>query len=97
MLITLAQREDRRLRSTALWALGEFGPLAASAVPVLVRALMDRDHDVRHAAFLSLAQIGPAASPARETVAWFARHGTFRWREVAEVTLRAIDRPHSEK
>jgi HEAT repeat protein len=52
------------LRRGAIEALGVIGPGAATAMPVLVRALDDPDQNLRREAVVSLGKLGPGASGA---------------------------------
>jgi HEAT repeat protein len=54
---------DASLRVRAAKALGDLGPAARSAVPVLVTALTDTDNDARRAVIAALRLIQPNAKP----------------------------------
>jgi CheY-like chemotaxis protein len=56
--------KERKVRQEAAGALGEIGPGASDAVPVLVKALDDENANVRQSAAYVLGQIGPSASEA---------------------------------
>ena len=61
-LIEALKDEDRDVRRTAAWALGQIGP---PAVPALIQALRDEKWEVRQAAAEALEKIGdPQATPA---------------------------------
>jgi HEAT repeat protein len=51
-------------RRYILQLLGEHGPAASEALPLLEEALLHRDHELRRAAAVTLGKIGPAALPA---------------------------------
>jgi HEAT repeat protein len=61
------QDESRQLRTIAL--LGQFGPLAAPAVPELLPLANSDDSELRLAVFRTLAEIGPDAKDAVQVLA----------------------------
>jgi HEAT repeat protein len=63
-LINLLKAPDVDCRKRALFALGQIGPAARSAIKPLIAALSDRDSDVRAGAAHVLEQIGPDAAEA---------------------------------
>jgi HEAT repeat protein len=63
-LITALHDVDPRVRALAAQAIGEIGPMAASAVPGLVALLGNPDEGSRNSACIGLTGIGPAAREA---------------------------------
>ena len=60
----VAKDKDPALRSHAAFMLGQIGPEAKVAVPILTELLADQDRKVRECAAYALGRIGPDAKPA---------------------------------
>jgi HEAT repeat protein len=88
-LITARHDSDARVRGLAAQAIGQIGPMAASAVPGLVLLLADPDEGSRNSACLGLAGIGPAA---REALPALHRALSDASPDVRRFAERAIDR-----
>jgi hypothetical protein len=56
--------KTNELRGKAIDIIGGFGPAAAPAVPLLVKALKDDDKNLRQKAVTALSQLGPVAKAA---------------------------------
>ncbi len=62
--IAMTSDPDAELRSDAAWTLGQIGPTAKGAVPVLTGLLADKNSKVRECAAYALGRIGPDAKTA---------------------------------
>lgn len=62
LLASLLQHEDVFIRSNAAMSLAEFGPQAKSAVPQLLKAILDPDENVARPAGFALKRIDPEAA-----------------------------------
>jgi HEAT repeat protein len=73
------KNKDRGVRALAIWALGEFGPAAARALPEL-RALLKREPDaVRKAIVRTIARMGPRGASELAELLKDAHAGTREW------------------
>jgi HEAT repeat protein len=69
------ERENKDQRLEALRVIGNWGPLAKDAVPVLDKALADSDLDIRIAAAYALARVDKANAQALKTLGEALRTG----------------------
>ena len=58
------QNDDAELRRYAAELLGEIGPSAREALPALIKALKDRNREVRNCAAQAISKIMPKTLPA---------------------------------
>ena len=108
-LVAALGDENAAVRSSAVEAIGAYGPLAKAAVPALVAALHSADDGFRMAAARALGAIGPAAKAAgpslvglldsdsgalQATAAWAL--GKIQWNEAVPHLLTAIEHPDGE-
>jgi HEAT repeat protein len=73
VLINTVPHEDLNMRTSAIFALGEIGPAAKDAVPLLIEQLQDKLPLIRNQSALALGKIGPRAAekaiePLKESV-----------------------------
>jgi HEAT repeat protein len=67
-LVAAARDKNARLRSNALFAIAELGPLAKRAADVVLDALVDEDADIRERAAYALLAMPDAAAGALPTI-----------------------------
>ncbi|HWG44721.1 MAG TPA: HEAT repeat domain-containing protein [Gemmataceae bacterium] len=77
-------------RIELLTLLGQLGPSAARAVPVLTKLLADHDFQVRRQAIQALGQMGRAARSAAPALTELLRPADFATRQTIVMALRAI-------
>jgi HEAT repeat protein len=82
--------DDESQRAAAARAIGNIGPKAAKAVPVLMGALGEKGFRIRVAALLALAKMGPKAAPAVALLAEILKDPAPRFRELAAHALGEI-------
>src|SRR5262249_11798493 len=93
----LGEDSDPRVRRGAAYALGAFGPLAASASPALQKALKHDDPAVRQNAAWALGRIGSeVAESAVEDLCQLLKDKDALVRRDAAAALGAIGRPRAK-
>lgn len=91
----LLKSDDRYVAENAAAALGEMGPAAKDAVPVLIELLKSehRDYSVRQAAAEALGSIGPVTNKVVPTLVYVLEKGDWRVRGAAANALGRIGKP----
>ena len=84
----LTQGEDRHIAAAAL---GKIGSSAIKAMPYLVKALNDRNINVRTAAAFALGNLGDAAKPAIPYLTKLLEHSDWKIRSAAMMALKKIN------
>jgi HEAT repeat protein len=82
--------QNTEIRISAINALGEIGPKATPAKPLMIRALEDKDWYVRKSAVEALGKIGPEAAPAVPTLIMVFRKEDKDVRVSAEKALKKL-------
>jgi len=90
LLIKLLDHDDKRLRRSAAMALGEMGPQARSAQPLLLTALGDNHAIVRSWAASALVKIGASPLQAVPAIAALLEDPDVKVREAAATALGAF-------
>jgi len=78
------------VRAAAAGALGEWGADVPGTINLLIKALSDKEHDVRKLAVLSVEKIGPKAAPTTAAVARLLHGKEIYLRVFAANALAAI-------
>ena len=89
LLTDLLKDRDSTVRSSAAYALGEFGPEARAAIPALMELLKDKDAS-RAAAASALGDIGPEASAATPAIIELLNDENEKVRRDADEALEKI-------
>jgi len=79
------------VHEAALRLLGEFGPVASEAVPVVTQALSDSNPRIRLAAVIALGHIGPQARVALPDLVWSLVDRSETVRQACPEVLGKID------
>ena len=98
-LIDSLKAPDREARLRAATDIGRMGPRAKAAVPALTEMLSApaSDNIERMAAAMALGQLGPAAKDAIPALQQAAKSGDDGVAKVADLALRRINPPISER